>query len=218
MDKSGLVVRTAVLDDLDAITKLEYDFFPEDRVSRRSLRYFLTAPHRPVIAATIDGEIAGYALVALRKGARAARIYSIAVDARFARRGVGFALLQACEKYARLHGRAALTLEVRYDNAAAIALYEKSGFRQFGEHSDYYADGATALRYRKALVPRPHPQDRGSASPPQARPPAPREMKREVLLCQPQPHKSAALSGTFRDKFAASPSQTPRSGVNPHNA
>ncbi len=161
MNKGGLVVRAAVLDDLDAITRLEYDSFPEDRVSRRSLRYFLTAPHRPVLVATIDDEIAGYALVALRKGGRAARIYSIAVDARFARRGVGSALLQACEKYARLHGRAALTLEVRYDNAAAIALYEKSAFHLFGEHSDYYADGATALRYRKALVPRPYPQDRG---------------------------------------------------------
>ncbi len=161
MDKGGPVVRAAVLDDLDAITRLEYDSFPEDRVSRRSLRYFLTAPHQPVIAAAIDDEIAGYALIALRKGARAARIYSIAVDARYARRGVGFALIQACEKYARLHGRAALTLEVRYDNAAAIALYEKADFRLFGEHSDYYTDGATALRYRKALVPRPHPQDRG---------------------------------------------------------
>jgi [ribosomal protein S18]-alanine N-acetyltransferase len=161
MDKGGLVVRAAVLDDLDAITRLEYDSFPEDRVSRRSLRYFLSTPHQPVIAATIANEIAGYALVSLRKRARAARIYSIAVDAAYARRGVGLALLQACEKYARLHGRALLTLEVRYDNAAAIALYEKSDFRQFGEHTDYYADGATALRYKKVLVPRPHPQDRG---------------------------------------------------------
>ncbi len=167
MDKGGLVVRAAVLEDLDAITKLEYDSFPEDRVSRRSLRYFLRAPHRPVIAAIIDNEVVGYALVSLRKGARAARIYSIAVDARFARRGVGLALLQACEKYAWLNGRAALSLEVRYDNAPAIALYEKSEFRAFGEHADYYADGATALRYEKALVPRPLPPDRSPSRRPE---------------------------------------------------
>ena len=103
---------------------LENELFQTDRVSRRSLREFLRAKHRPVIAATIDDEIAGYALVALRKGARALRIYSLAVDARFARRGVGRALLQACEAYARRHGRSALTLEVRYDNVPAIALYE----------------------------------------------------------------------------------------------
>jgi ribosomal-protein-alanine acetyltransferase len=149
---SGLVVREARPRDLDAIARLENESFDTDRVSRRSLREFLRAKHRPVVAATIDGELAGYALVALRKHARAVRIYSLAVDPRFARRGVGRALLRACEAYGRRHGRSALTLEVRYDNAAAIALYESSGFRQFGEHARYYADGATALRYEKSLV------------------------------------------------------------------
>jgi ribosomal protein S18 acetylase RimI-like enzyme len=150
--RGGLVVREARLDDLDAIAKLERESFETDRVSRRSLSRFLRAPHRPVIAASIDDALAGYALVSLRKGGRAVRIYSIAVGARFARRGVARALLRACEAYARQHGRAALTLEVRYDNARAIALYEKSGFRQFGEHSHYYADGAAALRYEKSLL------------------------------------------------------------------
>jgi [ribosomal protein S18]-alanine N-acetyltransferase len=149
--QNGTIIREARPRDLDAIARLENESFESDRVSRRSLREFLRAPHRPVIAATVDDELAGYALVALRKGARAARIYSLAVDARFARRGVGRALLQACEAYARGHRRAALTLEVRYDNAAAIRLYEGCGFRQFGEHARYYADGATALRYEKPL-------------------------------------------------------------------
>ena len=146
-----LLVREAVPDDLDAISALENESFPQDRVSRRSFRHFLRQARRPVIAATIDGELAGYALVALRRGTRRLRIYSIAVDPRFTRRGVGRALLQSCEQYARASGRDAITLEVRYDNAPAIGLYEKSGFRQFGEHEDYYEDGATALRYEKTL-------------------------------------------------------------------
>jgi ribosomal protein S18 acetylase RimI-like enzyme len=150
---SSIVVREARLGDLDAIVRLENSAFATDRVSRRSLRAFLRAPHRPVIAATIGDQIAGYALLALRKGARAVRIYSLAVDARFARRGVGRALLQACEAYALRHRRRALTLEVRYDNASAIGLYESSGFRPFGEHAHYYADGAAALRYQKSLTP-----------------------------------------------------------------
>jgi [ribosomal protein S18]-alanine N-acetyltransferase len=150
---SGIVVREARPRDLDAIARLENESFETDRVSRRSLREFLRAAHRPVIAAIIDDELAGYALVSLRKTSRALRIYSIAVDARFARRGVGRALVMACEAYARRHRRAALTLEVRYDNASAIALYESSGFRQFGEHARYYADGAAALRYEKSLIP-----------------------------------------------------------------
>lgn len=151
--RTGIVVREATPRDLDTIARLENESFETDRVSRRSLREFLRAAHRPVIAAFIDDELAGYALVSLRKTSRAVRIYSLAVDPRFARRGVGRALLQACEAYARGHRRAALTLEVRYDNSSAIALYESSGFRQFGEHAQYYADGAAALRYEKALVP-----------------------------------------------------------------
>ena len=162
---SGVVVREARPRDLDAIERLENAAFETDRVSRRSLREFLRAPHRPVIAATIGDELAGYALVSLRRTSRALRIYSLAVDARFARRGVGRALLMACEAYARRRRRAALTLEVRYDNASAIALYESSGFRQFGEHAHYYADGAAALRYEKSLDP-PSRSETGNNPPP----------------------------------------------------
>ncbi len=155
MDKwrQGLIVRAANVDDLDAIARLECNSFPEDQVSRRSFAAFLRAPHRPVIAATVDGKLAGYALLSLRGKSQAVRIYSIAVDERFARRGIGSALLQASEKYSILHKKAELTLEVRYDNKPAIGLYEKWGFRQFGEHEDYYEDGATALRYRKRFGP-----------------------------------------------------------------
>ena len=150
--RGGLFVRDAAIGDLDAIAKLEGDSFPQDQVSRRAFAYALSAPERPVIAATIEGQLAGYVLVALRKGGRSARIFSIAVDPRFGRRGVGSALLAAAEKYALRHERQAVTLEVRYDNAPAIALYEKCGYRPFGEHEDYYTDGATALRYKKILV------------------------------------------------------------------
>jgi ribosomal-protein-alanine acetyltransferase len=149
--RGGLVVRAAVIGDLDAIAKLERASFPRDQVSRRAFAYALRAPGRPVIAATIEGELAGYVLIALRRGARSARIFSIAVDPRFARRGVGAALLAAAENYALRHERQTVMLEVRYDNAPAIALYEKCGYRPFGEHEDYYTDGAAALRYKKIL-------------------------------------------------------------------
>jgi ribosomal protein S18 acetylase RimI-like enzyme len=168
--QSGITIREARPRDLEAIARLENESFESDRVSRRSLREFLRAPLRPVIAATIDDELAGYVLVSLRKGARALRIYSLAVDARFARRGVGRALLQACEAYARRHRREALTLEVRYDNSAAIALYESCGFRQFGEHARYYADGATALRYEKPLLPAPQREAGNNSLPERVRP------------------------------------------------
>ena len=148
----ALVIRPGEPGDIDALLALEWSAFSGDRLSRRALRRFLAAPHRPVIVAAIGEALAGYALVATRKGGRRARVYSLAVDPRFARRGVGRALLQACEHYAGARRRAALTLEVRYDNAPAIALYESLGYRLIGEHADYYDDGAAALRYAKPLV------------------------------------------------------------------
>ena len=145
----GMTIGPASLDDLDAIEALEAAAFTGDRLSRRSLRAFIRAPRRPLIVARFGERVAGYALLSARKGGRTARIYSLAVDPAQGRRGVGRALLQACERYARAHGLEALRLEVRYDNPAAIALYEKMGFRPFGHYAGYYEDGAAALRFEK---------------------------------------------------------------------
>ncbi len=147
----GMMVCSASLDDLEAIQALEFAAFPTDRLSRRSLRGFIRAPHRPLIVAKFGEKLAGYALIALRRGSTSARLYSLAVDPKQGRRGVGRALLQACERYARAHDCGAVRLEVRYDNASAIALYEKMGYRQFGHYDGYYADGAAALRFEKRL-------------------------------------------------------------------
>ena len=147
----AMTIGPATEADLNAIEALEVAAFPADRLSRRSLRAFIRAPHRPLMVAKFGDAVAGYALVALRKGGAAARLYSIAVDPAQAGRGVGRALLQACERYARARDRRAMRLEVRYDNAAAIALYEKMGYRRVGHYETYYADGAAALRFEKSL-------------------------------------------------------------------
>ena len=148
----GMMIQPAALEDLDAIEALEAAAFTGDRLSRRSLRSFVKAEHRPLIVARFGATVAGYALISKRRDGRTARIYSLAVDPAQGRRGVGRALLQACERYARAHGCDALRLEVRYDNSAAIALYEKMGYRDFGRHERYYEDGATALRFEKRLA------------------------------------------------------------------
>jgi [ribosomal protein S18]-alanine N-acetyltransferase len=144
-------IRPAHLSDLDAIVALEEAVFSGDRLSRRSLRAFIQSSRQPLLVAICDDRLAGYALVVLRQGTGTARIYSIAVDPAFGRRGIGRALLSACEHYARRHGRQALRLEVRHDNSAAIALYERLNYRRFGRRENYYDDGAAALRLEKPV-------------------------------------------------------------------
>ena len=145
------VIRPGEPDDLDAIYALECASFASDRLSRRALRRFLRASHRPLLVARSAGRLIGYVLISLRPRSASARIYSLAVESGRARRGVGRELLHAAERYARAHARKTLRLEVRYDNAAAIALYQKLGYRDFGRYPGYYADGAAALRFEKTL-------------------------------------------------------------------
>jgi ribosomal-protein-alanine N-acetyltransferase len=148
---ADLVIRAAELSDLDAIHALECESFDTDRLSRRALRRFIRDPQRPLIVARSGATLLGYALIVARRGGKTARVYSLAVDSRHGRRGVGRELLHACERYARAQGLVALRLEVRYDNDSAIALYQKLGYQEFGRYPSYYGDGAEALRFEKPL-------------------------------------------------------------------
>jgi ribosomal protein S18 acetylase RimI-like enzyme len=155
-----VTIRQARESDLDALEALEREAFAGDRLSRRSLKKFVFAGGRLLAATGADG-LAGYALVTWRKNGRRARLYSIAVQARKAGRGVGQALLEAVEARALAEGCEAVRLEVREDNKRAIGLYERLGYRCFGRIEDYYEDGAPALRLEKrVLAPSPRKNSR----------------------------------------------------------
>ena len=143
--------------DLDALERLENIAFDGDRLSRRSLRYFIGAQACELLVARARDQaadrLAGYALVGFRRGSQRARLYSIAVDPAASGRGLGKALMRACENVARARGCDRLGLEVRIDNAGAIALYRREGFAGTGREENYYEDGAAALRFEKRLAP-----------------------------------------------------------------
>ena len=146
-------LRPATTDDLDALTALEQRCFSSDRLSRRSFRKWIKRQHSGLIVAIDDDNtLAGYVLVLLQPGTRLARLYSIAVDPQQRGRNLGEKLMEAAEDYALLQRRPYLRLEVRKDNAAAIALYEKRGYRLFAQTPDYYEDHQDALRYQKRLL------------------------------------------------------------------
>jgi ribosomal-protein-alanine N-acetyltransferase len=91
-----------------------------------------------------------------RLAADEAEILTIAVDSAWRGRGVGRDLLREHLSRATLSGARAMFLEVDQDNAAAIALYNRYGFRKVGRRDGYYRrpDGkpATALVMRKDLA------------------------------------------------------------------
>ena len=149
--KSSVRLRKARLTDIDALMALEHSVFTVDHLSRRSFRNFLTSPHSVLMVAEEGGTIAGYVHVLFRPQSKAARLYSVGVVPQAAGRGIGIALLQAGGRAARRRKAPVIRLEVQPGNRAAIARYEKSGYRATGRLPGYYNDGSDALRYEKVL-------------------------------------------------------------------
>jgi ribosomal-protein-alanine N-acetyltransferase len=67
-------------------------------------------------------------------------IENVAVSPPMQKKGLGGTLLASLVERARQARSARILLDVRASNAAAIALYEKHGFRQDGIRKDYYSN------------------------------------------------------------------------------
>ena len=149
--KAKAQIRKARLADLDRVTEIEWRMFKSDQLSRPSLRRYMQVASAAMIVAQVGQEIAGYALIGLRKGSKIGRLYSIAVDQAASKRGIGRALLDASEQLAKKRKCNVFALEVRADNRRAIQLYKKNGYRLIGREKNWYEDGGAALKFEKAL-------------------------------------------------------------------
>ena len=149
--KTPPAVRDARSADLAALLELEA-LFPGDRLSPRQFRRHLASSRARLRVAEVDGRIAGYALVFLRRGSAVARLYSIVVDPAVRGAGIGATLLRDACAQARQAACRWLRLEVRTDNAAAMALYRREGFAVFGRREAYYADGCDAWRLQRDVT------------------------------------------------------------------
>ncbi len=147
-----ILTRHAVADDLSALIRLEAQF-PGDRLRPRQLRFHLNQAGGRLRVITIGQRAVGYSLVLRRAGSRIARLYSLVIDQTLRGTGLGRRLLDDAEQAARGADADAMRLEVRADNAAAIALYRRSGYRDIGRRGGYYDDSTDALRLEKPLRP-----------------------------------------------------------------
>lgn len=123
----------------------------------------LRAGHR-YLAARRDGVLVGYAGVALMpapafsRGGAEAEVHTIGVDPAEQGRGTGRALLRGLLAAADALD-AETFLEVRVDNAPALALYRSEGFGVVGTRRRYYASGADAHTMRRPPSRDPSPAD-----------------------------------------------------------
>jgi ribosomal-protein-alanine N-acetyltransferase len=86
-----------------------------------------------------DGTLLGYAGL-MHSGAEG-DVQTVAVAPAAQRRGVGARLVRALLTAAARRGCTSLMLEVRADNAPAIALYQRFGFERLSVRRGYYQPG-----------------------------------------------------------------------------
>ena len=154
-------IRLARVEDLDRLLDLENRCFELDRLSRRSFRHFLASDTASCLVAERGGELLGYALVRFHGRTALARRYSMAVAPEHQAQGLGRVLLDAAEAAALDAGAAVMRLEVHPQNFAAIALYRRAGYLEFGVYRGFYEDDSDALRMQHVLVPRLQPDVSG---------------------------------------------------------
>lgn len=144
-------IRRAAEADLGNLVELEERTFAQDRISRAQYRRHLGSATAKVLVARLAGHLIGSAVLFFRRNSDSARLYSLAIADEARGHGLGKALLDACEHYARQRRCRRIRLEVRVNNPVAIALYERHGYRLTGRREAYYEDGTDALRYEKVL-------------------------------------------------------------------
>jgi len=140
------VIEPASWRDLNALRHLEQACFPKDAWPLLDLIGVLALPNVVRLKAVSHGEMVGFIAADIRPGQGLAWIATLAVLPAFRGRGIGKALLQACEELLEVSH---IRLNVRTSNRVAIRLYEETGYQKAGLWHDYYEDGEDALVMQK---------------------------------------------------------------------
>ena len=141
-------IQTASIRDLRALRRLENACFDKDAWPLLDLIAVLTWPEVIRLKADEDGQLIGFIAGDPRPSKGVAWVATIGVDPRYQRRGVGRALLRACEEQVNLPR---IKLTVRLSNRIAVSLYEKEGYRTIDVWKAYYDDGEDGLVMEKIL-------------------------------------------------------------------
>ncbi|MHA2788118.1 ribosomal protein S18-alanine N-acetyltransferase [Corynebacterium sp. S7] len=153
-------LRTLTRTDADRVAEIEAILFAEDNPwSREIFLVEFAAPHTFYVGVfdsdeeedSEDDELMGYAGLAML-GPRddpEFEVHTVGVDPQYQRRGIGRYLMEQLTHVADQYD-GQMFLEVRTDNVAAIALYEKFDFKQIGLRKNYYSpSGADAYTMKR---------------------------------------------------------------------
>ena len=140
-------IRSLTVADADAIEPMERELFGSDAWPRAVIEEELDYPLSYYRGIEDAGTLIAYAgLRALPEKAGQGDIQTIAVAPHYRNQGIGRKLLRDLIDESQRRGVTDLFLEVRADNAGAIALYTSEGFREIDRRAGYYQpDGVDAI-------------------------------------------------------------------------
>jgi len=150
-----VTIGALTVDDADRCAELESLLFPgDDPWPTAAFVRELAADHNHYVAARTDadGILIGYGGISRlgRTPPFEYEIHTIGVDPAYQGRGIGRRLL---DKLLNVAAGAVVHLEVRTDNAPAIALYRSVGFADVGLRRRYYRiSGADAYTMRRSAL------------------------------------------------------------------
>ncbi|RMF50948.1 MAG: N-acetyltransferase [Anaerolineae bacterium] len=139
-------IMVATWRDFSAIQRLEKICFPQDAWPFWDVFGVLTLPNVIRLKAVDEEQVVGFVAADVRPRENLAWIATIGVLPAYRRRGIGAALLAACE--ARLTV-ARVRLCVRLSNYGAQNLYRQFGYQPIDQWRNYYRGGETALVMEK---------------------------------------------------------------------
>ena len=147
------MIRPATAADVDEIACLEQENLGDDAWSRALVEAGVAGelPTVHYLVAEYGVVVVGHAVVSAL--ADISELQRIAVDVTHRRRGLATSLLKEAVELARSEGADRMLLEVREDNAGAIAFYASRGFAEIDRRARYYRDGGTAVVMQRELGP-----------------------------------------------------------------
>ena len=147
---NGVRLRPAGRGDADAIRRLEERCFEREseRFSLPHVRDLIARGRAVMVVAESDGQALGWSAGLLRRvrGGVTGRVYAVAVDPGAQGQGIGRKLMERLLADLRQRRAGRIYLEVRADNAPAIRLYERFGFRIVKQLTDYYEPGVHGVK------------------------------------------------------------------------
>lgn len=133
-----------------AMSRLHVEHGLRWRWTPARIRKQIDDPETMVLIASLDGEMAGFAI--MRFGDLDAHLFLLAVDPAARRKGIGRALLEWLESSCCTAGIQNIRLEVRWGNRQARRFYLANGYRILGQVAGYYDRREAAVLMGKSLL------------------------------------------------------------------